>query len=238
MSLSDKIQEATYILKDARSKVDGNGLILFSGGKDSIVAADLAKKVLGIRNAFSEVSLLPLDIANEIKHIGSNMELNVRFNNQLPPKEFVSHWFNQLPPKKWKPSDLDKIRHWKSMPKYAKENNIKLMVYGRRLEENTIPKPFYFKKTTGIHQVHPIYNWTREEVFEYLHTHNLEYPSCYKTGAKHLFTIVSLAQNKYKETRNMNDVFDIWTKYGMSYMKEAVDIDNRVSVYMKLRGYL
>ena len=237
MSLQDKIAEAQSILIKAKASTEGKALILFSGGKDSIVAAHLAKKTLGVTDAFSEVSLLAPQIKKEIQVIGSKMGLNVERHNQLPVDEFMTHWFNHIPPKKWKPSDLDSVRHWKSIPKHAKNNGYRLMIFGRRLEENTIPKPFYYKKSLGIHQVHPIYNWKRDEVFEYLHAENLEYPSCYRDGSKHLFSIVSMGQIAYKETNSLDAVFDVWRKYGIEYLNAAAMVDKRVRNYMDKNGY-
>lgn len=237
MSLSHKIQEATEILIKAKEAAPNKALILFSGGKDSIVAADLAKKTLGISNAFSEVSLLPQSISTEISKIGAMMGLIVHQNNELPYYEFDKHWLNQVPPTKWKPSDLDKVRHWKSIPRYAKANNYDLMIFGRRLEENTIPSPFYLKKSLNIHQVHPIYNWTRDEVFQYLHQKGLDYPSCYKDGSKHLYSIVSLGQQAYKQSGDINDVFDIWYRLGRNYLRRAASLDDRVRIYMEERGF-
>tara|TARA_R110000803_G_scaffold149081_5_gene214517 strand:- start:331 stop:1074 length:744 start_codon:yes stop_codon:yes gene_type:complete len=243
--LDYKIQEARYILLRAKklaeldleekniNRSEFKGLIMFSGGKDSIVASHLAINAIGVTDAFSETSLLQESLKEEIVKTGNSLGLKVSSNDQLPPKVFVKYWLRNLPPVKWKPSTLDASRHWKSIPNFAKKYKPNLMIFGRRLEENTIPEPIYKKKSLNIYQVHPIYNWTRSEVFDYMHKYDLFYPTCYKNGAKHLFTIVSLGQQAYKQTGRMDDVFDVWYKYGREYLMEAKAVDSRIEVYLK-----
>lgn len=242
--LDYKIQEARYLLIRAKKLAqvlpdeeiknsDFRGLIMFSGGKDSIVASHLAINTISCSDSFSETSLNQESLTEEIQRAGNSLGLNVNTNNELPPKKFVKYWINHIPPVKWKPSDLDKVRHWKSIPRFAKQYKPDLMIFGRRLEENTIPQPVYVKKSLGIVQVHPIYNWSRAEVFEYLHKYDLMYPDCYKQGAKHLYTIVSLGQQAYKKTGRVDSVFDVWYKYGKEYLIEAQAVDERVVEYLK-----
>jgi|TARA_R110000744_G_scaffold214666_3_gene333448 3'-phosphoadenosine 5'-phosphosulfate sulfotransferase (PAPS reductase)/FAD synthetase len=237
--LQDKIDEATSILlKVATPRTMENPMVLFSGGKDSIVTAHLLKKVLGITRGFSESSLIPNELDLEIRDIAKSMGLNIVYKNNISETKFAKNWFNQVPPKKWKASDCDKIRHWDSIPKFAKKNNITMMVFGRRLEENTIPKPFYYTKKYGkALQVHPIYNWTRAEVFEYKVKEGLAFPKCYEEGQKHLFNIVSMMQFEFKASGDINKCFDILAKDHLSYLIEGAKVDERAAKYLLENGY-
>ena len=232
--LKDKIESACSILSDA-DKISKQGFkfILFSGGKDSIVVSHLARKMLGIQNAFNEDSCVPPYLKDEVKGIGDSLGLNVYYNTRLNPKNFVQHWKNQIPPKKWKPSDLDCIRHWLSIPEYAKRTSATMMIFGRRKQENTIPKPIYYKKNFKPLQVHPIWNWTWEDVWEYIELNNLQTPSCYRDGSKHLLTWVSLAQKCFKETNSMKKTYDVIYKHAPEYVKEMAKHDEMVNEYVK-----
>ncbi len=147
--LKDKIDEATSILETvATTNSMANPMLLFSGGKDSIVTAHLVKKVLGITRGFCETSLITKDLDLEVRAIADAMGLHITYENNISKEKFARNWFNQVPPKKWKPSDCDKIRHWQSIPKFAKKNNISMMLFGRRLEENTIQNLIISQRNT------------------------------------------------------------------------------------------
>lgn len=234
MSLERKIESAKEILLQANNIAEnGFKFLLFSGGKDSIVVSHLAKKTIGLLNAFSEDSILTDQTRKEIFDVGVSLGLNVHYNTRLTPKVFAKHMKNNLPPVKWKPSDLDSIRHWKSIPKYAKETNATMMVFGRRKEENTIPKPIYYKSNFKPLQVHPIWDWTFNDVWEYISTNNLKTPTCYKDGSKHLLTWISIAQNIYKDTGNLKLAYDSVYKHAPEYMIEARNINKVVDDYLK-----
>tara|TARA_R110000744_G_scaffold211127_1_gene330258 strand:+ start:7499 stop:8215 length:717 start_codon:yes stop_codon:yes gene_type:complete len=237
--LKDKIDEATNILlKVAHRDTMRNPMLLWSGGKDSIVTAHLVQKVLGITKGFCESSLITTALDEEVRGISKAMGLNIVYENNISKEKFARNWFNQVPPKKWKPSDCDKIRHWDSIPKFAKKNNISMMLFGRRLEENTIPKPYYFTKKYGkALQVHPIYNWTRAEVFEYKAQEGLTFPKCYSDGSKHLFNIVSMMQFEYKASNDINKCFDILAKDHFEYLVEGAKVDERAAKYLEQNGY-
>jgi 3'-phosphoadenosine 5'-phosphosulfate sulfotransferase (PAPS reductase)/FAD synthetase len=218
--LDQKIHSATKIIKDAweLADKDGHRFFLFSGGKDSIVACHLANKIVGMKDGFSESCLLPKETEDDVIALAEEFNYNITFNNRLNPSVFANHWDDQICNPKWKPSTLDSIRHWKSIPAYAKSVNASLMLFGRRREENTIPKPFYYKRGLRALQVHPIWNWTRAEVWEYIKLNNLPYPDCYKDGSKHLFTWVSLAYQEYKKTKSRTSTYEVIWRYAPEYL--------------------
>lgn len=238
MALEDRIKSATEILQKADSiALSGFKFLLFSGGKDSIVAAHLAKNVLGINQAFCEESLLPKYLSKEVHDIGAEMGLNVKYSCRLTPKLFSRYWYNQIPPKEWKPHVLDRVRHWKSIPRFAKQTNATMMVFGRRTQENIVRKPIYYKqelKTTL--QVHPLWDWKHEDVWEYIERHKLPYPSCYKDGSKHLLTWVSLAQIEYRKTQDMSKVYSVIDKHSDGYLEEMRNKDIDVLKYLSQNG--
>lgn len=233
--LSEKIQSADDILTEAFYMAGQKPLLCFSGGKDSIVMCHLFTTRFGRTKAFSEMCLVPDYVVKEVDAIGEQLNLDRIVSNILDDVEHFAknHWLKQTPPTKWKASNLDVIRHWKSYKQVKKLYRPTMMVYGRRLEENQVPEPFYFRKNDSSLQVHPIYNWTQAEVWEYINLHDLKFPSSYKDGHKHLLTYVSLGFLAYKKNNNINDTFDVWFEYGREYLMAAAKYDNRVVEYLK-----
>ena len=233
--IEDKIESAHKILMEADSIAqDGFKFVLFSGGKDSIVVSHMASNLLGIKNGFNEESLVPPYLKKEIYSIENILGLDVNYSCLLTPEKFVKHWKNQIPPKKWKPSNLDSVRHWKSIPAYAKKTDSTMMIFGRRQQENNVPKPIYYKKNFKPLQVHPIWNWTLSDVWSYIKKYDLPYPSCYDDGYNHLLTWVSLAQKKWNNTNNMIEVYEVINKHAPEYMEAMKEYNPYVKKYLEL----
>jgi 3'-phosphoadenosine 5'-phosphosulfate sulfotransferase (PAPS reductase)/FAD synthetase len=232
-----KIDSAKRIIADAYEVFDATPdttAIMFSGGKDSIVMASLVKETIGVTKAFCEASLLPDGTLFEIQKAAETIGIDPTYHHQHTPEKFAElHWLNQMPPAKWRPSTLDKVRHWVSMPKFAKANKLRLQIYGRRKEENTILRPVYLTAKHGrTAQCHPIHDWTKQEVWEYINSKNLNYPSCYKTGSPHLHTWITLAHKAYAERGSIEDAFDAVRRHAPTYLNCAAKYDPRVEQYL------
>lgn len=233
MSLDDKVSSALGILREAKQySPSRRPLFMFSGGKDSIVACHLATQIFDGVDMFCELSLLPDKLKTEVSGIASWFDEPVTYHEQIRMDNLKDHWLDLAPPKHWKPSNLDRIRHWVSIPRHAKKHGYELMIFGRRKEENTIPRPIYKKKALNKWQCHPIYNWTREEVFEYLHKNGIPYPSCYDHGHKHLLTVQSVAMLAYKTRESFNDYLHVWANEDINYLFSVRDVDPRVDSYL------
>tara|TARA_R110000772_G_C13310310_1_gene440326 strand:- start:6213 stop:6932 length:720 start_codon:yes stop_codon:yes gene_type:complete len=232
--LKHKLEETRDILLSVKNKETmRKPIILFSGGKDSIITAHVTGRYLGIRQGFSENSVLPSQTNLEIRRIAKNMGLNIVWNNGFSTQAFQDDWYNQIPPKHWVANMTDKQRHWKSMPRFAKKHNISMMIFGRRLEENRIKASSYYTTTyKKALQVHPIMNWTLDNLLEYKALHNLEFPSCYDDGSKHLLCITSIGQNIWKETGDIDKVFDYYMIDFPELVKAGANVDDRAKQYL------
>lgn len=234
-----KVEEAKDLIQRAYVSAGMNRtrlILMFSGGKDSIVMAHLARQVLGKNlRAFTEVSMVPPYIVDEVKLIAEELNLKCYFHSELSdPEAFAErHWIEQNPPTKWKPSNLDKHRHWPSMRRFIKKKEPTLVLFGRRTQENNVPSPMYRKKGELLLNCHPIYNWTTEEVFQYIDENGLSVPSCYAQGYKHLLTVVSMARMAYKESKSIDHCFDVWRQHLPEYLTAASKVDERVRDYLK-----
>ena len=239
--LEHKIESAKKILLDANEidKVNNNRCILYSGGKDSIVMAHLTIETLGIKKAFCEYSLMsPIDVA-DIKRIGQNLGLDVSYNCQIKPKDMASLWndYGAVPRTAMPSHRFDALRHWVSIPNYVKSVGSSMMVFGRRNQENKIPKPIYYKKGTPALQVMPIWNWTTDEIWQYLKMHNLEYPSCYK-GVENdpkkarMYIVLMKAQMLFMESNDITKAYDYWHSHLPEYLEEVRKVDINVDRYL------
>lgn len=239
--LENKIESAKRILLEASDidKVNNNRCILYSGGKDSIVVSHLTRETLGINKAFCEYSLMsPIDVA-DIKRIGESLKLNVSYNCQIKPKDMVPLWneYGAVPRERMPSHRFDALRHWVSIPNYMKSIGSSMMIFGRRNQENKIPKPIYYKKGTPALQVMPIWDWTTEEIWKYLKMNNLEYPSCYN-GVEHdpkkarMYIVLMKAQLIYIDTNDITKAYDYWNLHLPEYLEEVRKVDLSVDKYL------
>jgi len=173
MSQQDKTRRAIKtieILHDPNKEY----ILAFSGGKDSIVIYDLAKK--------SKVS-------NIINYIHSNTTIDppghLKFiRNNYPDVKIIhpKYSFYKLIEKKGLPTRLTRF-----CCQYLKEyvgKNAKV-IEGIRLEESitrrtrlsNIKEPEVCDtRIKGKIHVYPILNWTEKDIWDYIHLNNLTYP--------------------------------------------------------------
>lgn len=234
---NSKVYSAQKIIEKASMQSpEGFKFFLFSGGKDSLIACHLAKQTIGLIDGFCELSLLPKKTENEVRDLANDYGYNIHFSNKLNPVEFSKIWDLEICNPKWRPSTLDKERHWKAIPDFANKMDAGLMLFGRRKEENTIPSPIYFKKSLKAIQVHPIYNWTFQDVWAYIKENNLPFPSCYNDGSKHLFTWVSLANEVFKKTRSRRQTYELIWKYAPEYLIERAKKEEFANSFILMKN--
>ncbi|MBS3777178.1 MAG: phosphoadenosine phosphosulfate reductase family protein, partial [Bacteroidales bacterium] len=168
-SLNNKIERSTKLIQDLYIPRKPYNLG-FSGGKDSIVLLDLAKKS-GV-NFKATYSNTTLDPPLHIKFIRDNYPEVVIKN---PEKSFY-----KLIQEKGFPS---RIRRWcceylKESPGVEKRN-----LTGIRWEEGYKRKLYKPEMCDDRHQgttrVNPILEWTSNEIWEYIKENNLPYPYIY-----------------------------------------------------------
>jgi len=151
----------------------GDYICAFSGGKDSIVLYDLVKKS-GVKHRviFNKTTVDPKELLDFIKENYSEVEW-------IKPKKSMF----RLIAEKGLPT---RFHRW--CCEYLKHNSFteNTMLIGIRAAES-------FKRSqrkevelnrnskTGKNIVSPILNWTDAEIWDYIKTNNLKYPSLYKT---------------------------------------------------------
>lgn len=181
MGLLNRVNEleiqALVSLKSALKKSQ-RPLVAFSGGKDSLVVAHMAKK-LGVKDYVCETSFYFQTQLDSIKVVASEMKLQVAYKNSLSLDWLKKH-------KQVIFSTDSKIRGWSfavrqqaTVKKHARKINADCCIFGRRTEENCVRKVCYTTKS-GL-QCHPLKDWKTADVWQYLAKYKISTPWIYKT---------------------------------------------------------
>lgn len=177
IDLSVKIAESKAII-ERFLELSKKPMIAFSGGKDSLVAAYLATQY-GIKTAFCEHSYCFDDDLEDYKRSAIWLGLNCAFNS-----EYDWDWLEKnqqfiLPDTMKQQGEFYKIRHQKTIARFAKQNECDGILFGRRDQENSIKSELYMRKQTGVWQCHPLKKWTTQEVWSFIRQTNMPYPRIY-----------------------------------------------------------
>ena len=155
-----------------------NAAYAWSGGKDSLVIADLSQKA-GLAKSYCIVTELEypeyLKFMQEKKppnceiiNAGFNLDYLARHPEMIFPKgKLFQRWYNQ-------------VQH-KTHARYMQKNNLDVVILGRRkIDGNICGKDGLKTNKDGRITYSPIYDWSHEMLFAYLHYHNIELPFIYK----------------------------------------------------------
>lgn len=172
--VKDKVQEAINLLKEKEPE-DGYYLA-FSGGKDSVVIYDLAKKANVKFEAYHNiVTIEPPEVMKfiykeypEVKMLHTKKTMYQLFiENGFPPMRQMRYCHRQL--------------------KCGGEDKIKIT--GVRAEESALraSKPKFEKARNGKgYLLHLIHDWTTGDVWNYIKDNNVKYCSLYDEGRKRI----------------------------------------------------
>ncbi len=182
MNIGVKEQNVINFLKNIKKK----NCVCYSGGKDSLVALDLA-----IKSGISEVVFC--DTTIELQETLDNIEeteeyYNIKIKRVSAPLPFFDLVYKIGFPTRtlrW----CCKVYKFTPFENYARKMGIKAYITGLRKEEN--PKRQGYKMNDKNHfftsnQINPILNWSEEEVWAYINKYNLPINPLYKLGFKRI----------------------------------------------------
>ena len=180
MNIELKEQHAINFLKKLKKKT----CVCYSGGKDSLVALDLA-----IKSGISEVVFC--DTTIELQQTLDNIEeieryYNIKIKRVSAPRPFFDLVYKIGFPTRalrW----CCKVYKFAPFENYARNNGIGSYITGLRKEEN--PKRQTYKMIDINHfftsnQINPILNWSEENVWAYIKKYDLPINHLYKLGFK------------------------------------------------------
>jgi 3'-phosphoadenosine 5'-phosphosulfate sulfotransferase (PAPS reductase)/FAD synthetase len=178
MTIQKKTEEVIAFLSEMPI-TPSKCLIAYSGGKDSIVVAHLLSKYIGVKDAVADCSWWFDRHRADSERIANKMGLNVTYVDRFGDDYLLNKHPDWLFPPKNVYSSIYSARQHKTCESHSVKNNYKAVFFGRRTQENTVPKRAYMKR--GILQVHPIRDWKESDIWEYLEVNNIEVPSIYKS---------------------------------------------------------
>lgn len=183
-----KLEKESLQTLERLLKVSENNLIAFSGGKDSLIVAHLASTHFGVKDAVIETSFMFTKSLQEARAIADHAGLELTERTRLTWDWLKRNQEYCAPPMKMQ-SKLYAIRQQMSVKSYAKDEGYTGVIYGRRIQENTVKSDLYQLKD-GQHQCHPIRDWLTDDVWAYIERKGLPYPSLYnhEIGIKEGFT--------------------------------------------------
>jgi 3'-phosphoadenosine 5'-phosphosulfate sulfotransferase (PAPS reductase)/FAD synthetase len=184
LNLQPKIDEANNIIKNSLEK-NIYPVVAFSGGKDSLVVLDLARRIKpDIIGVFENTTNEYPETLKYIKTISNIVELRPDISFQ----ECIKKYGLPMIKSKAKSHGNQCCIKLKEEPfqKYAKENNVTLVFTGLTSSESRNRMmmlkrmgSLYFHKADQIWKSHPIHNWSEQEVWQYIDLKKLSYNPIY-----------------------------------------------------------
>jgi phosphoadenosine phosphosulfate reductase len=174
------LYEIISFFKDTKSAV-----VSFSGGKDSLVALDLARRA-GIKKAiFSDTTIEDKITLKYIINLQNFIDVSIDI---LKPKVDFFTLFDEYGPPSRRYRWCCPTIKYPQIVEYARKNNIKYMITGLRKSESNIRSKYEIiginPMTPNVKEFNPIIDWTEKDVFSYIKNHNLPLNPIYNLGFK------------------------------------------------------
>lgn len=215
--------------------VSQRNLIAFSGGKDSIVAAHIAK-AHGISLSVCEISFCFPQSVTEFHAIAKHIGLSVEWSNRLDMAWLKRNQHLMFASLKAQ-GELYAKRQQATIKRTARKRGVTGIIYGRRREENTVRADLY-QTADHVWHCHPLVDWSTANVWQYINDHGLPYPTLYDTPIGKLegadpFIGVSAA-NAAKHGYNH---FDLIHQYDPRILDSIADRHRPTRDYLKAKRH-
>lgn len=200
-SIEELIAEA---VAEVKSVCDGkNAAYSWSGGKDSI-ALQIVCEDAGIKKGFCCYN--DLYFKQSIEFFNTHCPEGIELHNTGENMVWLSQHQEWLFPKdghKW-----NMRTHLKYQPVYCKQNNIDVLMMGKRtIDGNNIAKELVFHKTNGVNLYCPIRHWSHEDVLCALRYRNKELSDLYFTDNGFYYGDTCLARMKPLKGERFEDTW-------------------------------
>lgn len=178
VDLSPLVDAACERLQAVAAKTS-QPLIAFSGGKDSIVAAHLARLAIGCTDAVCEVSFAFRRDVLDYRRLALELGLSCRFTDSLD-MAWLQRNQHLLFADLTSQGELYAKRQQAAVRRHANRLGYDGIVFGRRREENSVRAPLY-QTSDGRWQCHPVFDWKTAHIWQYIDQNGLGYPGIYDT---------------------------------------------------------
>lgn len=188
MTLEKKIEKAHEIIKEASERWKNDEIaVAWTGGKDSTVLLHLVREAFNGKipfKVFFNDSTLEFDeIYKFVKKIKKDWKLDLLWIKHMP--EDLKAYKNTKD--KEERMEIMRIAKINAINFALSEYNIKAFLSGIRLDEHEArSNEKYFSPRPTNTRVHPILNFTIEDIWEYTKKYKVPYVSLYDKGYKSL----------------------------------------------------
>lgn len=185
-TLDQKIALAKKILLETKRRFGNNAAIAWTGGKDSTLILFLVKEIFGEVPwpVFFNDSTMEFEEVNEhINKLTTDWSLNLITQKHLGSDlTEMKNCSDEL--EKQKISRIAKIN---ALQKALKDHKWKALVTGIRIDEHdSRSDETYFSERENHVRVHPILEFTEEDVWDYIKQNNVPYVKLYDEGYRSL----------------------------------------------------
>lgn len=178
MSLEAAIVDARDVVKRALAQTK-KPLIAFSGGKDSVAIALLAREQ-GVRHAICDASFYFKSMIEDVERLGRDMDLDMEIRIPLTNFFFKEHPEMMFPTDTKVANTAYAMMQRRTVNVYAQEIGADCVFFGRRLGENFVGDRITQRKS-GVWHCFPIKLWTTVQTMNYCKREKIELPRLYKT---------------------------------------------------------
>jgi 3'-phosphoadenosine 5'-phosphosulfate sulfotransferase (PAPS reductase)/FAD synthetase len=195
--LTARIAEAHAIIDQAVLELGSPDRVLLalSGGKDSMIAAHLAKQH-GIRAAVCETSWTFACILDHARRFARSQQLRVTYTAVVADPAWLRRHQRIIF------TDDTKLRAWtfhvrqhRAINEVAARDGHTGTLTGRRTAENAVPAPIYRTKDDVL-RVHPLRSWSTPEAWAYIEQHRLKVSPAYATPFAQTGPFYTLRESK------------------------------------------
>ncbi len=188
MTLQKKIKKAQEVIKKASQKYKPKQLaVAWTGGKDSTVILHLVKTAFDnkvpFRVFFNDSTIEFPEVYDFVKKLKKDWHLDLLWVKHLPEDLQAYHKSK----KKEEGMEIMRIAKINAINSTIEKYKIKAFISGIRHDEHQArSKETYFSKRSTHNRVHPILDFTLDDIWKYIKTFNVPYVSLYDQGYKSL----------------------------------------------------
>jgi phosphoadenosine phosphosulfate reductase len=188
MKIENKIKKAHQVIKEASKKWKSDEIaVAWTGGKDSTVLLHLVREVfkgkVPFRVFFNDSTLEFPEIYNFVKKIKKEWKLDLLWIKHLPEDLEA---FEKTTDKEER-MEIMRIAKINTINFAISEYKIKAFMSGIRLDEHkSRSNETYFSKRSTNMRVHPILDFTINDIWAYIQKYKVPYVSLYDKGYKSL----------------------------------------------------
>jgi 3'-phosphoadenosine 5'-phosphosulfate sulfotransferase (PAPS reductase)/FAD synthetase len=173
-----RVAEARQIIKDGLRL--GRALVAYSGGKDGLCAALLARD-LGVTLGVCELSFTFVDQERDIRQTANHLGGQVVWRNTLDIAWLAAHPQFVFNRDTRAINTFCQVRQRDSVEHYARDHGYRVVITGRKKHGNSVRYAIH-PRANGTVGCHPLRDWDDGDIWAYLRDAGIPVPWVYRTS--------------------------------------------------------